>query len=82
MIGFLPLHINYFRKWIKKIIAACDCYFIFHRILTTILFTITACVLYRGDVVIVRSPEDPKCFLCKRVAAMVGKLLVKFSIYW
>lgn len=27
----------------------------------------------KGDVVIVRSPEDPKCLLCKRVAAMSGE---------
>lgn len=26
----------------------------------------------KGDVVIVRSPEDPKCLLCKRIAAMSG----------
>lgn len=27
----------------------------------------------KGDVVIVRSPEDPKCLLCKRIAGMSGE---------
>ena len=39
-----------------------------------VLVHLLCCVVYRGDVVIVRSPEDPKCLLCKRVAAMVGEL--------
>lgn len=26
-----------------------------------------------GDVVVVRSPEDPKCLLCKRIAALSGE---------
>ena len=33
---------------------------------------------FRGDVVIVRSPEDPKCLLCKRIAAMVVTLNLAF----
>lgn len=33
---------------------------------------------YRGDVVIVRSPEDPKCLICKRIAAMVCIHLTHF----
>ncbi|XP_074637848.1 mitochondrial inner membrane protease subunit 1-like [Acropora palmata] len=27
----------------------------------------------KGDVVVVRSPEDPKCLLCKRIAALSGE---------
>ncbi|KAL9956044.1 hypothetical protein ACROYT_G037463 [Oculina patagonica] len=29
----------------------------------------------KGDVVIVRSPEDPNCLICKRIAAMSGELI-------
>lgn len=31
--------------------------------------------LKRGDVVIARSPEEPTCFVCKRIAAVNGEIV-------
>ena len=39
---------------------------------------VTVSLGFRGDVVIVRSPENPRGLICKRIAAMVG---IHFSIF-